>query len=219
QNDLMKVPAQRKIQQRVDFCGACHGQMSSLGDKVTYIRGTGHDSTTSISPDAQSGISCLTCHEWHVSAILPKLLLNNINSTSVTVNDNIVCYACHPVDLADPSQYFIQLSPSGDVHGVADSSETTSAPGLKSPYSYRMKELLCRKCHDPHGSENLFWIPKNIDQQVIEVKDASDSAGIVDFCGTCHKLSYIHGGTPPDDCFACHFHGANSVDSDTQTVF
>ncbi len=219
QNDLMQIPAQRRIPQPLDFCGACHSQTGSLDDKVTYIRGTGHDSTTSISPDAQSGISCLTCHEWHVSAILPKLLLNNINGTTITASDNSVCYACHPVDLADPSQYFVQLSPSGDIHGVADSTETTSAPGLKPPYSYRMKELLCRKCHDPHGSENLFWIPKNIDQQVIEVKDASDSAGILDFCSTCHETSYIHGGTPPDDCFSCHFHGANSVDADTQTVF
>lgn len=219
QNDLMNVPAQRKIVQPVDFCGACHGQTGNLGDKVTYIKGTGHDTTTSINPEAQSGISCLTCHEWHVSSTLPKLLLDSIKNTSITVNDNSVCYACHPVDLADPSQYFIQLSPNGDIHGVGESTETTSAPGLKSPNAYRMKELLCRKCHDPHGSENLFWIPKNIDQQAIEVKDASDSAGIIDFCATCHESSYIHGGTPPDDCFSCHFHGANAVDSDTQTVF
>ncbi len=219
QNDLLKVPAQRKLVPQFQFCGSCHGQTGKLGDKTTYYEGTGHDLTVTVTPKAESGISCLTCHEWHVAPNMPKLLLERINVTTITANDNELCYSCHPVSALDPTQYYQVTSPTGDIHGLGESTETTSEPGLRPPYNYRMDELLCKTCHDPHGSKSLFWMRDTINEVDVDIEDASDSVGITSFCSACHEPSYIHSGSPPDGCFTCHFHGANSVDTDTQTRF
>lgn len=215
-NHALRIPEQRRLVKSVDFCGACHGPNNNLkgGDLLTYYKNSVHDTTSTITPKAKSGISCFTCHEWHASPGMPKLLLENINSTTITVNDNGVCYACHPVSAGDRTQYY-----PFDIHGAAESTETTSAPGLKPPYYYRLPELRCVVCHNPHGSPNLSWIQPVVEGVDVEIKDASDTTGITNFCTACHELSYTHAGNPPDGCFTCHFHGANTVDTDTQTLF
>lgn len=223
-NTAIGIPEQQRLDEPYQQCGGCHGEDSALpgGNLLENFDtgGTKHDSTASVSPDSKAQIACMACHEWHASS-LTKLLETTIAGSPITDNDNQVCYACHKVPgisrYADIVSY--DTSP-GDIHGATDSTETSGAPGLISPYKYRQPQILCNDCHSPHGTGNVAWIRESINSTgniSIDGTEATDRPDWEGMCATCH--TYSHDSTTAyDRCVTCHFHGAGS-DADSTTTF
>lgn len=214
---LYGIPEVRKLAQAYEVCGSCHGPGSQLpgGDVVTNFPAGGlkHDSTTTVPAGAEGDIACTSCHEWHVSD-LPKLLESTISGSAVTGNDNSVCYACH--DEVKIAAYNDSGS-GGDIHGAAESTQASGAPGLLSPYGYRDAQIACKVCHDPHGSSNALWIQSNVNGKTsitVDSTASTDWAQVEDFCTACHTDTH----NSDTKCTSCHFHGANA-DSSATTRF
>ena len=204
----------RKVAEPYGACASCHGPGSTLpgGDLITYYDagGTKHDSTATVPAGTKADIACTSCHEWHVSD-LPVLLESTISGSAVTGNDNSVCYACHQ---ETKIVAYNDTTPTGDIHGANESTQTTGSPGLLPPYDYRDPQILCSVCHSPHGTGNLLWIPTTVNGMssiTVDSTAPADWAQIDSFCRACHTTTH----NPNTDCTSCHFHGANDDSTNT----
>jgi hypothetical protein len=145
-------------------------------------------------------------------------LAPDIAGAEITANNNEVCYACHLQPGAannDRIAAFNRLG--GDIHGEGESTRTAGSPGLLEPYDYRMEQLDCKVCHDPHGSPNLYWLKTQIndsDNITISGIESSDREDWEGFCAACHTFSH-EPVAEYDTCVTCHFHGASLDDSET----
>lgn len=218
-NNSYGIPKQIRLDIPYQQCGACHGEGSKLpgGDLLKYYdqNGIAHDSTANLPPNAKTKIACLTCHNWH-SSTLPKLLETTIAGSPVAANDNSVCYACH---VETKITRYNETSPTGDIHGVNESTKTPGSGGLKAPYDWRQPQIDCKVCHNPHGTANVYWIPKQVNGNAVTLESttATDKAQMQNFCDSCHIFTHENTSTY-DQCLSCHFHGANA-DTDTTTTF
>ncbi|TDA67497.1 MAG: hypothetical protein D9V47_10570, partial [Clostridia bacterium] len=137
-------------------CGACHGQGSTLpgGNMLANFMGTAHDTKLN-PPPSGTGIKCVRCHQPHGANAGP-LLRDEITddsgkTTTVTGNDNSVCFSCH---YSSSGKYSGQTVYNQTAHAITPASTTalTSWPGK----DYAGGQ--CTNCHDPHGTGNATYL-------------------------------------------------------------
>ena len=131
-------------------CGVCHQEGYPLpgSDIVTSITGTPHDSM--LGPSSGTNIKCIRCHRPHGSPYTP-LIQENIHDeqgvlSSVTGNNNTVCFACHQqsrnnykgLDVYNLTKHG-SSEISDPIKALTFFPETDNLPGM------------CLNCHEPHG--------------------------------------------------------------------
>ncbi len=133
------------------FCGACHGQGSTLvaGDHLTKFVGTKHDLATS-GTGSGTGIKCVSCHYQHGTNNKP-MLRETITTHTVTGDNNTLCLACHTTSLG--------IFAGGTLFSSSTHGSTTDTR-TKWPILGEAGAAIggavagnCTNCHNPHGTD------------------------------------------------------------------
>jgi hypothetical protein len=184
-------------------CESCHtGATRSVIQTVTApdesLSATkGHTQTT-----FTGAPNCNSCHNPN-SAHISGVLGDNVRLT--LANTNAQCASCHNAPAAVKAA-FRNMSTHFTALGVAD--------------------MLCKSCHNPHGTSNLSMIRTSIKKGIhatatsFTVTYLNRNNGWIDtttnrgLCQVCHtKTKYFISGRPETahpttDCFTCHTHNA-----------
>lgn len=201
-NLWIDVPGEyEKLAKPIDFCGGCHESSSSaFGDHVSYFSNSVHNGPAIPSPPTtgltNSQIKCNVCHQQHGSD-LPKLLSTNIDGTTISANNNSVCYVCHTNEPTDGGAYKGQEIYEKTKHSTVTDS-TIASETVTSSY----QAGFCLNCHNPHGTQYTDFRRENKNE----------------LCFTCHTEvtlptnGYSFRGEDDYNDYSAH---ANSTDSDT----
>jgi len=138
-------------------CLVCHdgtGSSTDIESKFGYgdTTGSAHSLEPDTEPDSSTIKYCDSCHTPHFDPTgTAKLVRDPIRGTTVTGNDNTVCFACH-----EKLSYLTITTDAWWGETIYNASKhatgaATSALGTYPDTSYTRG--LCLNCHDVHGSQ------------------------------------------------------------------
>lgn len=151
-------------------------------------------STANGSISGPETVECTGCHDEHASGA-PRLLgvydvasgTNRIGATTVTANNNTVCYACHTTGNAAIQSYDASGYPTnGRWPGLAVYAGVNGRHNLSNVIrpgtTYAGGD--CKNCHEVHGSSSNVYD---------ELRGSVYSSSYFGFCFDCHNASHVKG--------------------------
>jgi predicted CXXCH cytochrome family protein len=225
-----------------DRCLGCHSQGVLTGgatDIASKLSGNGadtrHDLRTADSSSTGSRLTCANCHEPHTSTATTPCVDPDRPTTTSTISaiGVTLCLRCHDDALPtsqDTSGWAAAPLAAGGATvtaNVAASWESTSvhgdgasvSPQLRVSMAEKGLELVCRDCHDSHGSSNRFMLRESVSSlngsgsadSLLVVPLAGGGADLRFFCDSCHDVTPAEHPAAdlnqfPVDCTACHAH-------------
>ena len=183
-------------------CESCHsGSLSVIGgvtapDK-TLNTTAGHGQATYTGTP-----QCSSCHNANASHITGTL---GVNMRLILPDDNSQCASCHNV-AGKVKSAFANMSTHFTVKGGS-------------------QDMLCKQCHDPHGSSNLSMVRTQLkgawtNATTYTIAYTNTATGLVNsstnrgLCQVCHtKTNHYRAGSaevdhPTSGCLDCHSHRA-----------
>lgn len=167
--------------------------------------------------DEQLPESCVICHDLRDTKLIPILGLEGQESCGVCHQDisgasqkhspvvSKLCLTCHQLSLSPWRIGF----PTEKIAVVCFACHTEKAAWFSRKYIHGpLKVGGCTLCHDPHGSENRYFLW---------------AEGSLELCVSCHSdigellsrtggIEYVHGLIPDMGCVICHDpHASDSI--------
>ena len=123
-----------------------------------------------------------------------------------------------------------------DIHGQKQGRLSLPDKGaLLAPYNEGSGSditLSCLDCHEPHGSNNAYFLRRQVNGVVIaqQIEDDNSNGGVAAFCQACHDILETGTGSPCNvgthssvdfsnaNCLGCHTHGGTTC-GPTNSVF
>lgn len=233
----------------VNACQACHTYTTDTA--ATHVNGTVdtlvancttscHKNGITIVDWSKGRVSCESCHTGLLSVIsgvtAPDKTLNaSKGHGQATFTGTPTCQSCHNANAAHISGILgdaVRLTLANDntqcasCHNVAGKVKTPFA-NMETHFTTRSgsQDMLCKQCHDPHGSTNLSMIRTqlkgtwtNATSYTITYNDSVN--GFINtntnrgLCQVCHtktnhyKAGVAETGHPTSGCLDCHSHTA-----------
>jgi len=193
------------------FCYSCHTDKDKSQNKVDvqfkFMSTASHHQVKQSEQSANgSKVECEDCHNPHVVTRAAPVV--NVNDkTAAAPSDNMFCIACHDQN-GGPGVRFPGFA-TGTSAGEWNTSTGRWNRWDKSGYINSSSAhnsrggVLCKTCHDPHGSTNYGLLPANMTTAAgkatgIKVGFGMHSTirgkrkeelGVNSFCAACHKDS------------------------------
>lgn len=225
-------------------CAACHVYTTDIA--ATHVNGivnvgvctTCHQGTAPAWSTTR--LNCTTCHTGTLSVIAgvtapDKTISATQGHTQPTFTGTLTCNSCH-----DPNSNHITgvLGDTVRLYGTNDNTQCTSChnvAGKTKPAFQNMsthftakggpQSMLCKQCHDPHGTANLSMIRTQLkgtwtNATTYTINYTNAVNGFVNtqtnrgLCQVCHtKTSHYRAGVPETNhatsgCLDCHKHNA-----------
>ena len=190
-------------------CESCHsgGVLSSINGVAAHDKRlaptVGHGKSLSSAGSAMA-VSCSACHDGDLQHIQSSSHSSRLAAPLVG-SGNADCLSCHNDPAKVPTAKFRNIS----THFLR---------------KLGPQEMVCRQCHDPHGTGNLSMIRSRVafgnNSSAITFRNIS--TGLVEFesnrglCQVCHtQTRYYRTGVPETkhlkkNCISCHPHNARN---------